>query len=197
MKNSGDRTIRVFFAIDLTPEAVQHVTAISNVLQNKHKQHSIRWTKPHNLHVTLQFLAAVKEDDLDNLIKNVRAELSGSSAFELELGELELFPTPYRPHIISIRVVTQDIPADLAKRIGKGIAATGYEIEMRPFRGHLTLARLPRNNKAFTLAEIPLPAINKIPVNEIHLYRSEPAQGSSRYTKLLSILLLDAPSAAD
>lgn len=183
------KRLRLFFAIDLTEEVNRSLEDIIGQLQIKYKKHSIRWSKPRNLHITLQFLEAVKAEDVEKLISNVRHAIHSFEAFDLQLQEVELFPTKYRPRVISMNMDQHDILTDLAKNIGQGIVETGYEIETRPFRGHLTLARLNRIERGFLLEEIHLPKIEKIPVHEILLYKSEPSREGSKYTVLERIKL--------
>lgn len=183
------KPLRLFFAIDLTEEVSRSLENIVGQLQMKYKKHSMRWSKPRNLHITLQFLEAVKPEDLEILVLNVRSAMKSFKSFDLQLQELELFPTRYRPRIISMNMDQHEILTELAKNIGQGIVTTGYEIETRPFRGHLTLARLNRIERNFILADINLPEIEKIPVREIVLYKSEPTREGSNYTVLERIYL--------
>lgn len=188
-QNQGKKSLRAFFAIDLTLEMKQSISEIISQLQTIHKHRATRWSKPQNLHITLQFLIAVKSEDIETLLNNVRIEIEKFSAFELELGEIELFPTKYKPRIISINLNQQEILAQLSKQIGHGITATGYEIERRPFRGHLTLARLNNIDKDFTLPDIKLPNMQKLAVKEVILYASEPSKQGSHYSILGKIPL--------
>ncbi|MHB1948550.1 MAG: RNA 2',3'-cyclic phosphodiesterase [Gammaproteobacteria bacterium] len=185
------KPLRAFFAIDLTLEIKQSIGEIIAQLQTTHKHRATRWSKPQNLHITLQFLISVKPEDIDTLLNNVRAEIATFSTFELELGALELFPTKYKPRIISMNISQQEILTELAKQIGKGILATGYEIERRPFRGHLTLARLNNISKDFALPEIKLPDLQALVVKEVVLYSSEPSRQGSYYSILGKISLKD------
>ncbi len=182
-------TMRIFFAVDLPEKTKTEIGEISAELQKKHKHHAIRWTKPENMHVTLQFQANVNETDIPQLIQNVRAEIQGFESFELQLEKIELFPTPYRPHVISIKLNPNPVLAMLSSQIGSGVVKTGYEIEKRPFRGHLTLARLPPAKKLFELDEITFSGLEKVRVQQIILYKSEPGEKGSRYTKLETIEL--------
>lgn len=193
-QTQNNKPLRAFFAIDLTPTIKESVGNIITQLQTTHKHRATRWSKTQNLHITLQFLIAVKPEDVDTLLTNVRAEIEMFSTFELELGDLELFPTKYKPRIISMNVHQQDILANLAKQIGRGILASGYEIERRPFRGHLTLARLNNINKDFVLPEIQLPAPEGLVVKEVVLYSSEPSKQGSHYIALGKIPLKSVSS---
>lgn len=182
MSSESSKNARVFFAINLSEDTQQSVVELIHLLQTKHPSHSIRWTKPQNLHITLQFLGSVIRSDIDPLIEKVGARLKGVTPFEISFDKLELFPTKYRPSVISLRSSPNEPPAELARLIGEGIVETGYEIERRPFRSHLTLARLDRRYKDCSLDEIILPDFAPFQVNEIVLYESQPTVKGSIYT---------------
>ena len=183
-----NHSIRAFFAIDLNESVKKSVTEITAQLQEKYKQPAIRWSEPDNLHITLQFLPAVRLDDIETMVRNVSTELKSSDVFQLELKELELFPTPHHPRIISLAVGPHESLSLLSESIGKGIVASGYDIEKRPFRGHLTLARL-NGLKEVSLDGIGVPLFEKIEVKGVILYQSEGAKEGSMYTPLARIEL--------
>ncbi len=177
--------IRIFFAIDLPPIAKEKLSRYISMLKKKSKSNAIRWTKPENLHITLQFLAEVRSEHLSQLIERVRAELEGSiKRSTLTLGTIHLFPSPYRPRVIVLEMVPQDHLAKLAELIGRGIKASNYAIETRPFRGHLTLGRIkqPQDINLSFLSEAALPEVENIDMNEVILFRSEPLPEGSKYT---------------
>src|SRR5687768_11544475 len=115
MTKDPSHPTRAFFAIALPDEVKQKLQDLIVQLKKVHPARSIRWAKPHNLHVTLQFIEAVQPDDLKKLIQNVGSEMCSCKAFELEFQEIELFPTPYLPHIISIKVGPEESTAKLAQ----------------------------------------------------------------------------------
>lgn len=188
-QTQAKKPLRAFFAIDLSPVIKESIGDVITQLQSTHQHHATRWSKPQNLHITLQFLSTIRHEDIETLLENVRIEIEKFSAFKLELGELELFPTKYKPRIISLNLHQQEMLAQLSKQIGIGITATGYEIERRPFRGHLTLARLNNINKDFTLPDIKLPNLQTVTVEEVILYASEPSKQGSHYSVLGKISL--------
>lgn len=186
------RPIRAFFAIDLPESAKKTIADIIAELQKNTNNNTVHWTKPHHLHITLQFLEKINSRDISQLIKNVRTEFLEFPPFYLELGQLELFPTPSRPRIISMSMAPQETLANLAKCIGRGIIATDYLLETRPFRGHLTLGRLNQVGKHFSMENVFLATSEKIFVTEIMLYRSDPTSAGPNYT-LLEHLNLNFP----
>jgi 2'-5' RNA ligase len=177
--------IRVFFAIDLPVTAKERLGKFIGTLKKTSRTHGIRWTKPVNLHITLQFLAETHTEHLPTLIKNVRSRIEGAVKHsELKFGSLRVFPNPYRPRVIVLDIVPQDNLAMLSSLIGEGIKATHYEIEDRPFRAHLTLGRIkqPKDLKLNFLTECEVPEFEKVMINEVVLFRSEPQPEGSEYT---------------
>jgi len=185
--------VRVFFAIDLSPATKKEVEIVINGLKKRAKSNGIRWTKPENLHITLQFLGAAKSMDIPNLLESVRSELMGKTMqTEVKLENLQLFPNPYRPRVIVLNVKPQAGLIELSRLIGQGMQALGYELESRPFRGHLTLGRIKyaRGIDLDFLSEYQVPEIDKIEIKEVVLFRSEPQPEGSQYTVLDKIGLI-------
>jgi 2'-5' RNA ligase len=177
--------IRIFFAIDLPLSAKETLGQFIGMLKKKSKSNAIRWTKPENLHITLQFLAEVQTSHLPTLIDKVKTEIKGMmKSSNLTFGTLHLFPNPYRPRVIVLDITPQNDIARLAELIGRGITSSQYDVETRPFRGHLTLGRIkqPQDIQLNFLAGCKLPAIPELEMKEVILFRSEPQPEGSKYT---------------
>ena len=183
--------IRAFFSIELPKTAKEEINKqLINKLKKAIHHPALRWTKEKNLHITLQFLGQLDALDVNDLIKNVKNELEHTPPFYLELGQLELFPTLYKARVITLSVGPTEILLDLAKKVSNGIIKTQYPIEMRPYRGHLTLARLTHPHPTpLSLSDIAAPHFDKILIDEVILYRSEPAENGSHYTELAKLPL--------
>lgn len=184
--------VRIFFAIDLPPATKESLGSFMGALKRKSKSKAIRWTKPENLHITLHFLPEVKREHLTALTENVRAEIKGTLPSKLELGSLHLFPNPYRPRVIVLEVTPQEQLVALAEKVGQGIKTSHYEIETRPFRGHLTLGRIkqPKGVNLSFLAEFnEVLQKENIEIDEVILFRSEPESTGSKYTVLEKMTL--------
>lgn len=179
--------MRVFFAVDLPSAVKETIGHLMMTFKKKSKSHAIRWTKPENLHITLQFLAEVKTEHVAQLVANVREKVAGQiKKSTFQFGVPQLFPTPYRPRVIVLDVTPQAHLAALSQLIGLGIKAAGYEIENRPYRAHVTLGRLKHVNgiPLGFLFDCPLPTLDGIPLDEIVLFQSEPKPDGSTYTPL-------------
>ena len=180
--------IRSFFAIDLPEDMLESIQRMIEQLQNN--MLSVKWSKPHNLHITLQFLKDFRTDGLMALIENVRKTLEDTPPFEIELNHLELFPNSEHPRFISIAPKSNEALAIVAERIGQGILATHYPIETRAFRPHLTLGKFNFAPPAhFSFKNITLPPNKNFWVNEIVFYQSSPTEDGPRYIPLKRIEL--------
>lgn len=179
--------IRIFFAIALSETVKERLERFMMTLKKESKTNGIRWTKPDNLHITLQFLPTLNTKDLPRLIENVRHQLARPfKCRSATFGSLRVFPDPYRPRVIVLEILPQDDLAVLSKLIGVGIEATHYPIESRPYRAHLTLGRIrrPQDLNLNLLSTMEIPKNEKIEVNEVVLFRSVPQPEGSEYTVL-------------
>lgn len=185
--------IRIFFAIDLPPMLKTQVAAFIAEMKKKSRTNAIRWTKPENLHITLQFLANVQTEDLSTIINHARSEITETlEHVTFQLGGIKLFPYPFRPRVIVLDVIPHADLAMIATAVGKAVERCGYELEKRAYHPHVTLARIKHSqdvNMSFINA-CSVPEFGKIQIEEVKLYRSEPGMDGSRYTELESFPLV-------
>ncbi|MCL9684953.1 RNA 2',3'-cyclic phosphodiesterase [Legionella maioricensis] len=186
-------TIRAFFAI-MPPQSMHDpLENILKTLKHATPEHSIKWINIKNLHITLQFLKKVQTEDVNPLIEQVRAELKNTKSFQLELNHLEWFPGPRHPKILSLAVGPQDILAALSATIARAITALNYPVELRPFRGHISIGRVPhRRPQPTLLTTIKLPALPPVFINELYLIESKPDNGRTSYLPLAQFSLSDS-----
>lgn len=191
-------SVRIFFAIDLPAAAREKMTTFITALKKRAKTHSIRWSRPENLHITLQFLPEFVSADIPTLMDKVREVLNHRIHQPLfEIGHLHLFPSAFHPRVIVLDITPQDQLASLSAEIGKAIEACGYEIEKRAFKAHLTIGRIKnmRSTDLGFLSEFTVPAIEPIKLEKVVLFRSEPMPDGSHYTSLDEVLMPSASSA--
>jgi 2'-5' RNA ligase len=96
----------------------------------------LRWTRPHQWHVTLRFCGEVPDGELPALVDALRAGLVGEpSAVVTTAGATAQFD---RSGVLHLPVTGLD---RLAGRVRAASAPFGDAHDDRPFSGHLTLAR--------------------------------------------------------
>ncbi|HHF7375886.1 RNA 2',3'-cyclic phosphodiesterase [Legionella bozemanae] len=183
-------TLRVFFAI-IFPKATQVCLARSlKTLQNTILSDYIRWVHVEKMHITLQFLGNLPQEQLILLIENVQVAIKNILSFQLQFGHLEWFPTLRHPKILSLSVLPQADLAMLSKVIGHTAVDLNIPVETRIFRGHLTMGRLVRHRIPHELLEtIKVQVIPPIMVNKIHLIESRSEKDGQNYYPLAEFKL--------
>ncbi|AMP88947.1 RNA 2',3'-cyclic phosphodiesterase [Legionella pneumophila] len=177
--------IRAFFAISLPPSVQDNIWNNLESLKQMAPVHSIRWTKPIHLHITLQFLQKLETEHIQFLTERVSNQLNNIKQFDLELGFLEWFPSPKNPRLISLSVGPQDRLRDLSRMIGQVIDGLNYPVEKRPFRGHLTVGRVVNfSSKLYQLLQMKFPLIPPVPIDKFFLIESRPDKKGSNYFPL-------------
>ncbi|UJW31855.1 RNA 2',3'-cyclic phosphodiesterase [Saccharothrix sp. AJ9571] len=91
-----------------------------------------RWSPVSNWHITLGFFG---EDSISERVEWLRDRLTGRPPVHLRLSRADTFPK-----VLWLGVESEDL-AGLAK-------AAGAELDERPYRPHLTLARFPAERSA-------------------------------------------------
>lgn len=182
--------MRGFFAIDLPTEIKQEMGGLIALMRNTIDKNAVRWSLPKNLHVTLQFLADIRPENSHNILKQVGTRIKKLPGFELQLSQLELFPSAKHPKFIACQTRPHETLAALSNKIGQGIIAANHPIEKRVFRGHLTLGKLlqPTNPLEWEGA-ILLPEPIKFLVSEITFFSSQPMPTGSNYSPLARLPL--------
>jgi 2'-5' RNA ligase len=185
----SEPTLRAFFAIDL-PELHKEII-FNQIIVSLGKNPNFRnthWAKPENLHITLQFMPAIKLSDVEKIVRMTQTELQNYKPFDLKLEALELFPSAQHPRIISLAVTTEHNElADLSKKLGEILMQFNYPIELRSFRAHLTLGKLKTHLSETTLKNTAPLSLNPIAIESIILFESRHTKDESRYIPLADI----------
>ncbi len=141
---SRSPTVRVFVALDLPATAKeilrQTVEELVKVLPS-----GIRWVDPSGIHLTLKFLGDVDTGKVDALLTAMERATGAfeGSTLPLILSSLGVFPNAREPRVLWAGV-EGDLEAlgRLQTLVDQELAELGFARERRPFRPHLTLARV-------------------------------------------------------
>ena len=148
-----------------------------------------RFAKPESIHLTLQFLGNIEEDQIVPIAQVLAQAGSGVAPFDLEVGQLGVFPHLARPRVVWIGVEAVDGLMTLQSKIQEGLEPLGFPPENREFHPHLTLVRLKSQKnlgglRKYLQAEGPEQRAGVIPVGEVHLYQSILKPQGAEYQKL-------------
>lgn len=169
--------LRLFIALPLPNE----VKAVLQTQQDSLKTHlqdydkDIRWTTSEQWHLTLAFLGATNRERLPSIQSAMERAAKPVGAFGLETTTLGSFPSSRRPSVVWLGV-GGDVTSLQTLQFRLSEALSGMtEPDDKPFRPHLTLARL----KQFGLGKEVTQACEKTSatkvewsVNKVVLYQS-------------------------
>jgi 2'-5' RNA ligase len=139
---SEGETIRAFLAIDPPSEVLRGIAEIQGVLKSNIRG-SISWVRPEGIHLTLKFFGNIGREDLPSISEIAKVHAASTPPLNLHVQGLGVFPGPRRPRVLWIGMGgdTERLIV-LQKTIDQGLEACGFRKEERPFRAHLTLARI-------------------------------------------------------
>lgn len=127
-------TRRLFVALAVPPDVRAALAALRDDLDGA------RWTRPEQLHLTLRFLGDVPAEQVPEFEAGLRAV--EAPPLDLRLAGLTVFPNRRRPRVLVVRIEREEALGRLQHAIEQTVQALGIEPEPRPFRPHVTLARL-------------------------------------------------------
>lgn len=171
--------MRLFIAIPIPDSVKKQLIELQQPIRN------VRWQQEDKMHLTLHFLG---ETDKDRA-KRVQEKLDQieHSAFSLTIEGLGYFPEGGNPKVLWAGIKENKSLYELQKTVENSCTSLGFEAEDRPFKPHITLARMSRvskddiaslidNHKDFRIADIP--------VKEFALYESQLDSDGAVYDKL-------------
>ncbi|MGH7930446.1 MAG: RNA 2',3'-cyclic phosphodiesterase [Candidatus Binatia bacterium] len=130
--------IRAFIAVEIDPAVLQCIVQATDELRPKISD--IRWAPQANCHLTLKFLGAIDEGQIDNIGAVLERALSPFPRCIINAKGLGVFPDVKRPRILWVGIEGKPL-ASLAERVETALAPLGFEKEQRTFTPHLTIGR--------------------------------------------------------
>lgn len=104
----------------------------------------VTWTKKGNWHLTLKFLgdvALAQVDDVARALKTVTF-----TSFTIRAGGVGFFPAKGEPRVLWVGLTEGgEAVADLGVKVEMTLDSLGFAPETRPYRPHLTLARIRKS----------------------------------------------------
>jgi len=131
--------VRVFIAIDMPEE----VRGKMNEVQDRLRACAAKMTfvDPLNTHMTLKFIGEINQGTLEEIRVAFRA--LNFDPFPVEISGVALNPRK-RPRIVWAEGEDAGCGARIQEKIDEMLSPFGIEKELRPFRPHVTLARIKK-----------------------------------------------------
>ncbi len=176
---------RVFVAITLDEVLRCHLAELQEKIRPLLSKG--RFTNPELLHLTIQFLGSLSDDQITKLIDSQKSWITGIKAFDLQIIKTGLFIKRSKS-ILWAGVKPNDQLYNMAEQIKGTMAMFGFQ-EDRPFRPHITLAReavFVDDQAMNTYKSISL-RIPPMRIKKFELMESKQEEGRLRYRSLSSV----------
>lgn len=145
--------MRLFFAIDLDDEV--RAALDRAVAPVRAAEPALAWVPAAKLHLTVKFLGEVDDAGLAALVEASDGVAARHGPFTMTLGGMGAFPNFRRPGVVWMAVASEPRLELLHHDLEIACRDAGYEVEGRPFRPHITVARVRESlspERARTLA---------------------------------------------
>ncbi|MFN2532488.1 MAG: RNA 2',3'-cyclic phosphodiesterase [Pyrinomonadaceae bacterium] len=177
---------RVFCAIEI-PETIrvrlqQHISRVREAASES----KASWSRPENTHLTLRFFGNLRRDLVGNISDATSRVAKRFSRFLVRVSETGVFPSHDPPKVLWVGIQDDSGKlAELHQSLELEYESDGFLREHRPFRPHLTVARVRNSRGSRALAEIHRlttfePSV--LDVEELVVFRSELNRQGSKYS---------------
>ena|SRR5690242_19494658 len=187
------QTVRLFLAINLPAEVRHAIVEAAAPLREAAPE--LPWVPAEKLHLTVKFLGNQSDEMADSVTKAMQDVAKRNRGIDAELGGVGAFPNFRRPRVVWLGVSPEPKLELLHHDVEASCEVLGLPVEGRPFRPHLTLARVrPRSLDGSSVRKLGRAAtdvdyVEEIVINAIDLMESELTTTGARYRLIASFPL--------
>ena len=179
--------MRLFFAIELADALLDLVEESTAPLRAEAPE--LAWVRREHRHLTLKFLGDVDETSAPRLITAADRAAAGHAPLEMTVRDVGAFPNFRRARVVWMGVEQEPRLELLHHDLELACEQEGFEVEGRPFRPHITLARVRTPlpvERTRGLARVARSVRMKatVPVEQITLFESTLAPIGARYRRI-------------
>jgi 2'-5' RNA ligase len=176
--------MRTFLAYILPIDILNSALEAKNSLTSLNHR-DIKWVEDVNLHVTLQFLGEVNENKLQEIDGVISEMLLTAPAAEFEIQGIEASPAA-QPRVIWIKLECSPERIKFHQKLASRLKQHCPEIEIKPFKPHITLGRVKDNIPPIILTKMLSYPIKqqKFISDEIVLFKSILSKKGPQYIPL-------------
>ena len=169
---------RIFIAINLPEDIKKRLVFYQEKIEKLFGKGLIRWTKKDNLHITLEFLGYVTDEELLEICQNTRESISKHKSFAITLNKISYSPfKKNKPPKMIWAVASPQNRENLALFGQKSFHITLGRIKSWQFK-QIEPEERPEVNQEINLS---------FEVNSIEIMESVLKRGGPEYTILQSI----------
>jgi 2'-5' RNA ligase len=179
--------VRLFVAINLPPETRRDVVAATEPLRDAAPE--LAWVREPLIHLTLKFLGEQPAEMVSQLQQSIDGVVARHRELIMEMEGVGAFPNFRRARVVWLGIMPEARLELLHHDLEVACERLGFEVDGRPFRPHLTLARVKHGlgepaARALSRAAKTVDFRTEFVVRSIDLMRSELSPHGSTYTVL-------------
>jgi len=179
--------VRLFFAIELGEALLDRLDETTALLRAEAPE--LAWVPRERQHLTLKFLGDVEDGAASKLTDAADRAAALHEPLEMTVREVGAFPNFRRARVVWIGVEQEPRLELLHHDLELACEREGFEVEGRPFRPHITLARVRAPlpvERMRALARVARTVRMKamVPVEQITLFESTLAPTGARYRRI-------------
>ena len=179
---------RLFFAVELPMEARAEASRVADEMRGCVSARA-RFTAAANLHLTLKFIDDLESERIPRLLASAARKLAAVEPFRVALSGSGAFPSLRAARVLWIGVGEGGAQlARIARKLDRSAGGQGVPRDPRPFRAHLTLARL-REPAALAADALPAPDSLAFSVGDVVLYESRLSSAGATHVPLTRLPL--------
>jgi RNA 2',3'-cyclic 3'-phosphodiesterase len=188
-----EKNIRAFLAIEPSEKILAEISRLQEKLKREITG-SLSWTRPQGNHLTLKFFGDISSTDVENISNAAKKQAAGVAPLSLKVEKLGVFPDWRRPRVLWLGTTgdTERLIL-LQNKLEADFETLGFPRENRPFRAHLTLARIkiPQSAAGLEAATKKLDNffVGEFSAKELILFQSKLTPQGAIYTRLATIPL--------
>ncbi len=182
--------VRTFVALLIPKDWAEYLGRVEQDLASR--MSGLSWVKPENLHFTLRFLGDLGDSGVTRAGGAVERGAGEARAFQARLGSLGGFPSLDRPRVLWAGLAEGGEGAvDLARAVNEALRRDGFGPPDKPFRPHLTLARVREGARGMDALRgyAPPPPPGDAVLERVALMKSDLHPAGARYTPLVEVRL--------
>ncbi|MBN1591680.1 MAG: RNA 2',3'-cyclic phosphodiesterase [Candidatus Coatesbacteria bacterium] len=186
--------IRAFISIEIPKPIREQMIGVPEPL--KEVKGKFSWSSTNNLHITLKFLGDCTRRRLEAISKRLSEIAASHMQFGISFEGVGVFPSFSAPRIVWLGIKDgREQLVKLANDISDSMEAIGFKKEAKPFRPHITLARIKylgsKPEFKTAVGEISNTKISPMAAKYIFLMRSQLNPKGAIYTVIERMCLAD------
>ncbi|PLS02026.1 RNA 2',3'-cyclic phosphodiesterase [Neobacillus cucumis] len=128
-----------FFAVRIPEET--KLTMKNHIERLKQDIPFSKWVHHMDLHITLAFLGSAEPEKLKKAENYVKKALKNEESFTLKINKLGIFGKKDSPRVFWADTESSEELNCIRKKVYSACETAGFQLETRPFKPHITLAR--------------------------------------------------------